>query len=139
MKNLWPVALLSSSLVVCLSAQDQPSKPTESPQDSGNAFVRLCSVVDDTKHLSGEEFGNLAGCIGYIDGFTEGVGMEGLYASAKDKNIASVPFCIPEGAEAGQLIRVVLKYIRNNPELAHEHTAVIIVKSLGKAYPCTNK
>jgi hypothetical protein len=139
MTNLWRFALLFALLlVVPLSAQDQAAQVKESPRESGNAFVRLCSAVEN-KQLSEEDFGNVMDCIGYVSGFTEGVYYEAMYATAKGKQVAPEAFCIPDDVEHGQLIRVILKHIRDNPENAHKRTSVLIIKALGKAYPCPSK
>src|ERR1700722_7914467 len=125
MKHLWLFALLFSLLPVPVSAQTK-----ESPRESGNAFVRLCSAIESNK-LSEEEFGNLMDCVGYVSGFTEGVEYEAMYATARRKGVAPEAFCIPDDVEHGQLIRVVLKYIRDNPAEAHRPAAPLIMKALG--------
>lgn len=133
MKNLWLIAPLFSLLVVPLSAQT-----SEAPRDSGNAFVRRCSVAD-SERLTGADTGNVLECVAYINGFAEGVEYEAFFATAKINQKAPAAFCLPDRSENGQIIRVVLKYIRDNPAEAHEHTAILIIKALGKAYPCPSK
>jgi hypothetical protein len=49
------------------------------------------------------------------------------------------PFCVPDAADDGQIVRITLKYIRNNPEEAHKMTAVLIVEGLREAFPCPRK
>jgi Ssp1 endopeptidase immunity protein Rap1a len=46
------------------------------------------------------------------------------------------PFCVPDAADNEQMIRITLKYIRNNPEEAHKTTAVLIVEAVRVAFPC---
>jgi hypothetical protein len=41
------------------------------------------------------------------------------------------------GVENAQLVKVVLKYIRDNPEDAHHSTRVLIIGALAKVYPCS--
>ena len=48
-------------------------------------------------------------------------------------------FCRPENVELAQLVRIVLKYIRENPENANQETALLIMKALREAYPCSGK
>jgi hypothetical protein len=134
MKTLWLLALVFSLLDVPLSAQTQ-----ELPETSGNAFLRICSVVEkvaDNKDQTTTEVGYVMGCLGYVRGFTTGVAYEASFAKAKTKQNAPVPFCIPEDVENGQTVLVVLKYIRDNPADSNQPTVILIKYALGKAYPC---
>jgi len=81
----------------------------------------------------------LISCLGYIDGFTSGVGSEHSFAEDALQRNVPAPFCFPDSVEMGQAIRIVLKYIRENPTDAHRSTSVLIMRALGKAYPCTSK
>jgi hypothetical protein len=140
MKTLWLIALLL--LGVPLFAQDQSAQVKENPRTSGNAFVRVCSAIENEKKLNDHEFGQLMDCLGYVSGFTDGVEHEVLYTNVNAKTPtqgAAVPFCIPDDVEDGQLVRVVLKYIRDNPAEAHKRTPLLIMRAFGKAYPCPNK
>jgi Rap1a immunity proteins len=78
-------------------------------------------------------------CMGYMRGFTSGVDFGVGFVKSATKEKALAPFCVPEEVGNAQLVRVVLKYIRDNPEVAHQRTAALIVKALGKAYPCHSK
>jgi hypothetical protein len=133
MKNLWLIALLLAPPAVPQSAQDH-----EFPSTSGNAFLRLCSAIDKEDQSSHEAIAVTA-CLGYVDGFTEGVALERLYAGSKEKQKPSAPFCIPEDVENGQMVRIVLKYVRDNPTDAHMSTSLLMMDALGKAYPCPGK
>lgn len=47
--------------------------------------------------------------------------------------------CIPTNAEYDQIIRVVVKYLRDHPERLHEHRRVLIPDAIGAAFPCPKK
>jgi len=129
MKLLWMAALLSA-LSLPLYTQT-----LESPDTSGNAFARVCSAMDrDNKNQV--EFLQTMSCVFYVNGFADGVEREASFA--EDKTARRVPkaFCRPDVAENGQLVRVVLKYIHDNPEQAHEVTMHLMVRALAKAFPC---
>jgi hypothetical protein len=64
---------------------------------------------------------------------------EVAFAHAMTNKEPPKPFCIPEGAENGQMIRIVLRYIRNHPEEAHEHTPFLITEALRETWPCRSK
>jgi Rap1a immunity proteins len=65
--------------------------------------------------------------------------IEKTFVNDKTNQLVPAPFCIPDGVEHGQEIRIVLKYIRDNPAHAHKATAFLIVAALGKAFPCQGK
>lgn len=140
MRNPWPFVLLFFLWAVPLFGQDQQAK--ETVRTSGNAFVRICSVIENDKNLSEREFGQLMNCLGYVSGFADGVEHEAMYTNSRAKRAtqgASVPFCIPDEVENGQLIRIVLKYIRDNPAQEHKPTPLLIVAALELSFPCPSK
>ena len=112
---------------------------SELPDTSGNAFVRLCSSGEKEPITQTEGANMLMGCIGYVAGFIDGEGFGTAYA--EDKTGKKVPslLCFPDGVENGQIIRILLKYIRENPKDAHQRTAVLLVRAVRQAYPCPNK
>jgi len=133
MKHLWLFALLFFLLRVPLSAQTQ-----DYPDTSGNAFLRLCSGADK-ENKTDADYGHVLACTGYITGFVSGVDYERSFAHATTNRSVPLPFCTPDNVENGQLIRVVLKFIRDNPADANKPTAWLIMDALGKAYPCPSK
>ncbi len=128
------LCLISAVLFCCspfVTAQTQ-----EFPEDSGNAFVRLCSATEKESRTD-EEAANAMACLGYVSGFAEGIGIYRSSAEAKTKQKMPKYFCRPDGVERGQLVSVVLKFIRNHPEDAHRRTGVLIIVALEHAFPCT--
>ena len=76
-------------------------------------------------------------------GFNDGVGTAISILQLNDSSLSylknsmeDIKICYPEGVENGQLIRLVLKYIRDHPEQAHEPAAVLVVKAELNAFPC---
>ena len=45
-------------------------------------------------------------------------------------------FCYPDTASMGQSIKVVEKYLRDNPNKLHEKRGGLVLDALKKAYPC---
>jgi hypothetical protein len=136
MKTLWQVPLLLFVLSSSLFAQTQDSLET-----SGNAFLRICSVADkeeNTEHLSVDEKVALMSCLNFISGFTNGVEVEMLFVENATKQSTHAPFCVPASVENIQIVRVVLKYVRDNPAAARRKTNSLIMFSLGERYPCAS-
>jgi hypothetical protein len=111
---------------------------TDTPDTSGNAFVRLCSSVE--RGMSTQiEVGYVMGCVGYVAGFIDGVRFGTAYAEDKaGKKVPSL-LCFPDEVENGQITKILLKYIRENPKEAHQRTAVLLAIALQQAYPCPSK
>ena len=134
MKTSWLVPLLLFVLGTSLFAQTE-----ESLETSGNAFLRICSVVDkenDMEHLSVDQKVALMSCLNYVSGFTNGVDVEMQFVKNATKQSTHAPFCVPESIKNTQMVRVVLKYIRDNPLAARRNTNSLIMFSLGELYPC---
>ena len=137
MKNLWLIALLFLLLNTPLFAQTE-----ETLETSGNAFLSRCSVVEKEKSKRfGTDLSNIIACAEYVRGFTTGVQAEQLYAQGKTdgKVVIPAPFCLPSDIPNGQIICVVLKSIRDNPEMSHQPTAIFIMGALKNAFPCSSK
>jgi hypothetical protein len=129
--------LLCSSATV--SSQDSSAQTSrEFPSTSGNAFLRICPVVDKDR-MTHEDVVNAVECVSYIEGFVSGVQQEVAFAHVVGKIKPPTLFCHTEVAENGQLVRVVLKYIRNHPEEAHKDTAFLAAEALREAFPCGNE
>jgi Ssp1 endopeptidase immunity protein Rap1a len=106
------------------------------PDQSGNAFVRVCSAIEKDQHTDLETL-HVLSCMSYVSGFVQGVFWEAEFVKTNTNKEMRKPFCRPKDVENAQLVKVVLKYIRENPEEAHEPTAVLIISALAKVYPCS--
>ena len=86
-----------SACCPALSAQTR----VETYSSSGNAFLRLCSAIDDDKATTGER-ADVIGCIGFVSGFMTGVEAEaGLVMSKMGKKTPEM-FCRPDNVEHGR-------------------------------------
>lgn len=84
-QTLLAVMLFSAVCPAALSHDTQ-----EFPETSGNAFVRLCSVIDK-ENLTQEELENDAAGVGFLEGVFQGMTEEAIYAHAMtDKERAHV-------------------------------------------------
>jgi hypothetical protein len=130
-----PMKLPYIFLVLCVTVSPG-QRPEIDPTESGNAFLRDCSVVEKVERTNAEET-RAVGCVMYIRGALAGAAyeegrMEGLY-----KHPVTSSHCFPEaGVEADQLVRIILKYVRDNPAKAHELTIGQVMSALCEAFPC---
>ena len=129
MKDLLLLALFS---LLCLPSFAEIDETFET---SGNSFVRQCSAIDKETQTAAEAV-NAAQCIAYVMGLDFGLRYERSYAEAVTGRKLREKYCIPGDVENGQLVRVVLKYIRSHPEDAQKPAPVLIIEALQKAYPC---
>jgi hypothetical protein len=88
---------------------------------SGNGYLRNCSAAVDSENAF-----RLGVCFGYLDGWLE-------RDSAFDKQRL---VCRPQTANNQQLMDVVLKYLRDNPQDRHKPIAQHLLNSLPAAFPC---
>ena len=113
------------------------SVAVEKPSDSGNAFLRLCSATEREIETD-EDLRTVTNCFMYVQGLGDGVGLGHFHAQTLVKANIEEPFCgMPfDGLENRQVVSIVLKYIRNNPEKAHLATSEIFFMAMQKAFPC---
>jgi hypothetical protein len=102
--------------------------------DSGNELLDSCTLTvrfaDGERRLSEAEQAKNVYCIGYIRGYTESLALS--EAMGAKKNV-----CMPkDGVETGQLARVLVKYLRANPEKLHERGRALVYVALAEAFPC---
>jgi hypothetical protein len=105
------------------------------PSTSGNAFISVCSVIEK-KPETRLDAANIMSCISFVEGVVRGIGLGVKYAEAIAGRKLEHPFCIPEDASKGQLVIVVLKFIRNHQEKASAPSYLPVAESLTAAFPC---
>jgi hypothetical protein len=71
---------------------------------------------------------------GACGGFVQGVLATNIFYSDELKK--DVKFCVPGTATYAQLVRVVVKYLKDNPKLLNESQVVLTWSALRDAYPC---
>jgi hypothetical protein len=134
MRSLFALALLAVCFVYP-AGSDGP-KPSAGQPDigrSGSKFLEACSSVDSEENKNSVRIQNDAACLGWIEGFEDGftVHDELLGVPRKDRMA-----CMPHGTTAIQIVRIVKKYIVDNPEKAHRPTRYIVSLALARAFPC---
>jgi hypothetical protein len=132
MKQLF-LSALTFGVVICVFFS--PLMAEEVLEESGNAFLRQCSVVEKDHDLTSADKSNQMVCAAYVSGFVEGASAAITFSRSKGESPSSL-YCTDSDMEAGQLVRVVLKYIRSRPETAHLRTFVLVTRAFQAAYPC---
>jgi hypothetical protein len=107
MKNLMMI------LPLCMLL-NSPSSIAAKHRFDGNELIGRCTDKYDSFNS------------GYCRGLV--IGIE--YTAGSDT------VCTPYGVTNGQLIRIVLKYLKDHPELLHRDDTSLIHEALQKAFPC---
>jgi hypothetical protein len=68
-------------------------------------------------------------CLGYLSGIVH------AYAVAPAAGMTPL-YCVPEGADIGHMMRVVLSYLREHPEQHDVAGITVVTQALEAAYPC---
>lgn len=84
----------------------------------GNELLEVCEV----KKGSSTYYQDDAYCSGYITGAAH------AYSNSDMICVGEIGY--------GQSQKVVLKYLRNNPELLHQYADVLVKNALAEAFPC---
>ncbi|MNP43722.1 hypothetical protein D3C76_1375580 [compost metagenome] len=97
----------------------------------GNGLLRQCQQF--IKMMDGEkDFNRLdAGTCG---GFVQGVSSTVFFFRGELKK--DDKFCEPDTATGNQLVRIVVKYLKDNPKMLNEGRTTLVWLALMDAYPC---
>ena len=97
--------------------------------EDGNQLLRECRyfVTEDVATIS--NFGSAMRCGGLV----KGVWQTGqVYSTLTGGNL-----CTPDGATTSQMIRVVVKFLEENPERLHRPEVFLVTMALADAFPCS--
>jgi hypothetical protein len=103
-------------------------------EGDGNELLEHCQVAVD--YFDGDESKSVwkaHACIGYVTGMLD---MNQAYDSDEFKHKDKKYFCRPQRASNGQIVRVVLKYLKNNPQNLHATKNYSVIIALKQAFPC---
>ena len=103
---------------------------------SGRDFLQVCGSVDSGGDRDAARIQRDATCLGWVDGFTEGFLVYGELLNVPKKDRMA---CVPRGVTTIQMVRVIQKYLAENPGKAHRPTRYIASIGLAGAFPCRVK
>jgi hypothetical protein len=103
--------------------------------EDGNLLLRECKETLNETYKECEPAINSMHCLGYIDGL---VAMNDIYKSTVLKGSSQGLICLPKEKPqtVGQLARIVVKYLEDNPKQLHEPAASLATVALSKSFPC---
>lgn len=108
-------------LAASLGALSVPQPALASITDTGNEFYTECRRAFDEPGKP-MEFGI---CLGFLQGV--------LY---REQFLTGSKICTPKNATNGQLMDVVLAYLRDNPKNRNLPPMLLILIAFAEAYPC---
>ena len=133
--RLLLVAALLGSFFVCLPASTGQKSPAEQPDisRSGHDFLEVCSSIDSGGNRDAVRIQRDATCLGWVEGFADGFTVhEELLSVPRRDRMA----CVPQGVTTLQVVRVIKKYLADNPGKARRPTRYIASLALVGAFPC---
>jgi hypothetical protein len=134
MKHIVLVAVFLS--FVCLSQSTVAQE-----KHTGMELHHECEAVAN-EHPTGIDAANGLYCMGYLQGVVEAFRQwEGMTDSVSKFTTLHTypPGCIPDGVTAGEVVKVVIKYLNDNPNKLHERQYIVVIDALATAYPCPQK
>jgi len=133
--RLLLVPILLGISLVCLPVSTAPKSTPEQPDisRSGRDFLEVCSSIDSEGNRDAARIERDATCLGWVEGFADGFLVhEELLSVPKRDRMA----CVPQGVTTIQTVRVIKKYLADNPGKAHRPTRYIASIALASAFPC---
>lgn len=132
--RLLSVLGLLAVFFVCSPGRSGPST-AEQPDigRSGSDFLEVCSSIDNERNRSGVSIYNDASCLGWVEGFADGftVHDELLGVPVKDRMA-----CVPHEVTTIRIVRIIKKYIADNPDKARRPSRYIASLAMVGAFPC---
>jgi len=127
--------LVVLAVFVCSSGGAGQKDTTEQPDisRSGSNFLEVCSSIDSEWNRNPVRIYNDASCLGWVAGFADGftVHDELLGVPERDRMV-----CVPHKVSTIQTVRVIKKYLADNPDKAHRPTRYVASVALAQAFPC---
>jgi len=132
LKSILVAALLSLASAVCYGQ--------EFTENGNDLMVQCQSAVKffDHEQLDGADHVHAAYCIGYVSAILDLDAMWlGMDKKAGVKNL-SVHICSPDGGgvAVSQAVRILVKWLKNNPEKLDWRGETVVVLALRQAFPC---
>ncbi len=109
----------------------------------GNALLPQCSaaveILDSPKknHPS-DLYEEAFHCTDYVNGVAD-MGRIVEDMAEPPYSVGRPLFCLPAAGPISQVVRVVLKYLQDNPKELHKDKGVLAVFALMKEFPCKEK
>lgn len=112
--------------------------------DSGNRYAEVCASTEKpTDKWNDLDIMNASTCQGFMLGINAGVSIalqalkkENMLDASMKGSFEDFGACVPDEVVLGQMTKITLKYIRENPEQAHLPSAELVILAQAHAFPC---
>lgn len=109
------------------------SPEAHATESDGNKLLTDCSIAIKVMEDGSKEptqITSTAYCLGHVRGADD---MHNLYrAISKSEPL----YCLPSEVTTGQMVRIIVKYLKETPENLHLDGTMLIATALRGAYPC---
>ncbi|KJZ40913.1 MULTISPECIES: Rap1a/Tai family immunity protein [Pseudomonas] len=103
----------------------------EDPKYDGNELLSQCQqyikVADSEPDYDRIDAGM---CMGFVQG------VYGTFSLLSEELNDGIKFCVPGSVTNSQLVRVVVKYLKNHPAQLNLYRTGLVWSALKEAYPC---
>lgn len=96
----------------------------------GNELLKSCNFAiryQDGSDKTDEAGINAVYCTAYLHGIHDGINLRDTGAR----------YCLPSPLPNQQVVRIVVKFLNDNPSLLHLDASILAVGALAQAYPCS--
>jgi Rap1a immunity proteins len=101
-----------------------PAMSQSKDMDSGNAYLPHCRAASDDNYTKDALFEGR--CLGIVSAM---IGVSSILAP-------QYRYCVPDGANTGQALKVVIRYLDANPSQLHLDFRYLVHRAFKAAWPC---
>jgi hypothetical protein len=133
-----PMKALISCLILLLSCSTIAFAEDSSPYTGANLRKGLATYVklaDNKIKPSGGDESNMWMMIGYAEAFEATSEIYQAMITSQVKGTKRL-YCIPDGTTRDKRLRVIAKYLDNNPDNINQHLPKLIGDAFIKYFPC---
>lgn len=123
MRTIFIVAAVSVATLLCDRAGARDLAP--STIDGLASECRPIKDWEESKPLNDRQSSGLMLCLGYFAGAFEAI-----------HSMKSEVFCVPDGVQIGQRVKIFVKWADENPDALHMPRYYGLQVSMMKAFPC---
>ncbi|MFI5107810.1 MAG: Rap1a/Tai family immunity protein [Terriglobales bacterium] len=109
---------------------------TELKDVDGNLLLESCNsavqFMDNGAFSSGTQSSQSTWCLGYVTGVLQSLDFVGKSAGKEGRKLYP---CLA-GVTSAQAVRVIVKYLKENPEKLQERAVMLSLAALQRAFPC---
>jgi hypothetical protein len=137
MKPAFSFLLIAVVALTAINSASQTSKESSAEPmifvygPSGSTLLRQCQAAEkitDAGNYTTQQAIDGTFCRGYVAGAVDQMVALSLQTTTL--------YCIPSNADNDQILRVVLKYLKDNPATLNYPAAALISKAIIAAFPC---